>query len=260
MIRQSTVPIKKLALFFGIALLLVCGGVVAKNQLTAAEILKKGDDAAKANTTKIYLTQTVIAPSGDTRTFKMVSYAMGDNEKGLTEYLAPSQVKGMKILTLNSGDDIWSYFPSTNRVRKIASSARNMKVQGSDFSYDDMAMGRMSESWAGTVAGDEKVNDILCYRLALTPTARGPKSYGRITAWVSKSNFTTVRVLYFDKFGEQRKQLDMSDYRDIDGVKMPFLYTMTSLVDGGKTIMKVAHAEVNIKLSDTLFTESELKK
>lgn len=232
----------------------------AKTQLSAGEILKKSDDVGKSDTAKIYMTQTVIAPSGDKRTFKMVSYSKGQNEKGLTEYLAPSQVKGMKILTLNGGDDIWTYFPSTNRVRKIASSARNRKVQGSDFSYDDMAAGKMSESWKGRVTGEEKVNKTLCYKLSLIPTAKGPKSYQKVTAWISKKDYLTLRIVYYDNYGEKLKQLEIGDYRDIKGVKVPYAYTMINLLDGGKTIMKVAHVEVNLKLNNRLFSEAGLHK
>ncbi|MBN2528730.1 MAG: outer membrane lipoprotein-sorting protein [Deltaproteobacteria bacterium] len=259
--RFKRQPSRYVSISIALAVIFASAAVVGgKPPFSAADILQKVDDEARADTTKIYLTQTVYSPTGDQRSFKMVSYTKDDNEKGLTEYLAPSQVKGMKILTLNSGDDIWSYFPSTNRVRKIASSARNRKVQGSDFSYDDMAMGKMAKSWKGTLQGEEKLNETLCYKLVLTPTEKGPKSYKKTTVWISKTDFTTLRVLYFDKYGEQSKQLDMSDYRDVKGVKVPFLYTMTSLVDGGKTVMKVAHAEVNIKLSDSLFTETGLKK
>ncbi|MBN2341551.1 MAG: outer membrane lipoprotein-sorting protein [Deltaproteobacteria bacterium] len=249
-----------------VTILLLLSGVcvtraaLSKANLSAAEILAKVDAAAKADTSKVYMTQTVIAPSGDTRTFKMVTYSKGQNDKGLTEYLAPSQVKGMKILSLNEGDDIWTYFPSTNRVRKIASSARNRRVQGSDFSYEDMATGKMATSWQGTVFGEEKIGSVDCYKLALTPTSKGPKGYKKVTAWVSKRDSTSMRVLYFDKYGEKSKQLDIEDYHDVSGVKVPFKYTMTNLLDGGKTIMKVAHAEVNIKLDDSLFTESGLKK
>lgn len=233
---------------------------VANKTLSVQEILTKADAVSITETTKMYIVQTVISPSGDKRTFKMVSYSKGQSEKGLTEYLSPSQVKGMKILTLNNGDDIWSYFPTTNRVRKIASSARNRKVQGSDFSYEDMATGKMSESWRGGTVKQESLNGKVCYKMKLVPTAKGPKGYKFAYVWIDKSNFTLHRVLYFDRYGEKLKQLDLTNYESVDGVKMAFLYTMVNLLDGGKTIMKVAHAQVNIKLNDALFSQSELPK
>lgn len=224
------------------------------------EILRKVDAAGHMETGKMEVTQTIVTPSGDTRTFRMMSYSSGGNEKGLTEYLEPSQVKGMKILTLNDGDDIWTYFPSTNRVRKIASSARNRKVQGSDFTYDDMAMGKMARSWKGTVEGSEKIDGVDCHRLSLVPTASGPRSYSRAVAWVGKADSTIRKVVYYDLDGDKIKQLDMSGYKKIKGIWVPMEYTMTSLADGGKTVMKVNKVAVNPILDDSIFTEAGLSK
>jgi len=225
---------------------------------TAADILKQADEVAYAKTTRIELTQTVVAPDGEKRTFEMLSYSQDGNDKGLTEYLSPNQVRGMKILTLNDGDDIWVYFPRTNRTRKIASSARNRRVQGSDFTYDDMASGKMAKSWKGKVLGEEKVDGEVCYKLALKPTASGPKSYSKVVAWVDKASHTAAAIDYYDLDGDKIKRLTISDYKEINKVLVPHRYTMTNLVDGGKTVMKVKQAEVNVRLSIDLFTEAGL--
>lgn len=239
----------------GLALTLAASG---DQNPSAADILAQADAAGFAKTTRIELTQTVVAPDGEKRTFEMVSYSQNGNQKGLTEYLAPNQVRGMKILTLNDGDDIWVYFPRTNRVRKIASSARNRRVQGSDFTYDDMAMGKMAKSWQGQTLGSEKKNGVDCYKLALTPTSSGPKSYSKILAWVDKSNYTAVSIDYYDLDNEKSKRLDIAGYEKISDVLVPHKYAMTNLIDGGRTEMKVSKAEVNIRLEPGLFTEAGL--
>lgn len=226
----------------------------------ARSILEKVDAAGYMETGKMEVSQTIVTPSGDRRTFRMMSYSAGGNDKGLTEYLEPSQVAGMKILTLDDGDDIWTYFPRTNRVRKIASSARNRKVQGSDFTYDDMAMGKMAKSWKGKVAGGEKLDGTDCHKLVLTPTASGPKSYSKAIAWVSKTDSTVLRVEYYDLDGDETKRLNLSDYRKIKGVWVPMRYTMTNLLDGGKTVMKVNKVAVNPKLDTSIFTEAGLSR
>lgn len=239
----------------GLVIALVASG---EKTPSAADVLRKADEVGFAETTKIELTQTVVAPDGEKRTFEMVSYSQNGNEKGLTEYLAPNQVRGMKILTLNDGDDIWVYFPRTNRVRKIASSARNRKVQGSDFTYDDMASGKMAESWKGTVLGSEGRGGEECYKLSLKPTASGPKSYSKITAWIDKSSYTAVSIDYYDLDGDKVKRLDISDYKKISGVLIPHEYTMTNELDGGRTEMSVKSAKVNVSLAAGLFTEAGL--
>jgi len=226
----------------------------------AAAILKKVDAAGYTQSTRLKIIQKVITPQGDSRTFQLLSYSMNGNEKALTEYVAPEQVRGMKILTLRDGNDIWSFFPRTNRVRKLASSARNRKVQGSDFTYDDLAQGKMLKQWKGTVEGEASVAGKLCYRLNLTPTADGPKSYSKISMWVDKSASVPLRIDYYDLDGVLLKRLEIKNYKNVSGVLLPFDYVMTNLTDGGKTLMKVAGAEVNVKLDPVIFTEAGLSR
>ncbi len=40
---------------------------------------------------------------------------------------------------LNNADNIWTYFPRTKRVRKLASHAKKQKVQGGDFTFEDFS-------------------------------------------------------------------------------------------------------------------------
>ena len=242
------------------AALLSAGFALKANELTAVQILKKVDEAGHAKTTKMKVTQKVVTPSGDERIFKMISYTRNGSEQGLTEYVSPKQVMGMKILTLNDGNDIWTFFPKTNRTRKIASSARNRRVQGSDFSYDDMAAGKMVKKWTGKRLGTEKMAGKSCFKLALKPTEEGPQSYSKITAWVDEKTYTPVRIDYYDRDGDALKRLEISDYRQISGVHIPFAYKMTNLQDGGKTLMKVAEAQVNVALDTSLFNEAGLKR
>jgi outer membrane lipoprotein-sorting protein len=166
----------------------------------------------------------------------------------------------MKVLSLRDGNDIWSYFPRTNRVRKLASSARNRKVQGSDFTYDDMAQGKMIKQWQGVIVGEEKMAGNACFKLALTPTAEGPKSYRKIVIWVDKSLFTPLRIDYYDLDGYLLKRLEIKNYKKVSGVLIPHDYVMTNLTDGGKTLMKVVAAEVNVKLDPVIFTETGLAR
>ncbi len=243
-----------------IAALLGVPGVAGAQ--TAAEILKKVDAVGYTKSSKMTVSQKVITPGGDERTFGMTVYNKNGQEKGLTEYTSPKQVAGMKILSLQDGDEIWTYFPSSNRTRQLASSARNRRVQGSDFTYDDMATGKMSKQWTGKLLGEEKTAGKTCHKLALTPTKSGPKSYSKITLWVEKSTGTPVRIDYYDLDGEYIKRLDIGKYKKVSGVLVPCAYKMTNQEDGGKTLMKVDEESIriNLALDDALFTSAGLSQ
>ena len=242
--------------------LVICA-VIAPQTATAndaAAVLKKVDAAGFAKSTRMKVIQKVITPSGDSRTFQIVSYTENGNEKSLSHYVSPEQVRGMKVLSLRDGNDIWSYFPRTNRVRKLASSARNRKVQGSDFTYDDMAQGKMVKQWKGKVIGEESTAGKACLKLELFPTESGPKSYKRTLVWVEKKTFSPLRIDYYDEDNLLLKRLELKNYKTVSGVRIPHDYVMTNLTDGGKTLMKVVSAEVNVKLDPVLFTETGLAR
>ncbi len=226
----------------------------------ASAILAKADKAGLAKSSRMKVVQTIHTPSGDVREFKILSYSQGGNEKSLTEYVAPNQVRGMKILTLNDGDDIWSYFPRTNRTRKIASSARNRRVQGSDFTYDDMATGKLAAQWTGKMAGTETIEGHTCQKLLVAPTKKGPRSYKKAIMWIDSADYALRRIDYYDEDGDLQKRLVLGEYKKIGGVLVPHGYTMTNLSDGGRTTMKIVAAQVNVDLPEDLFSSASLGK
>ena len=243
------------ALFVFAGLLLVA---LPANAETVKEILQKVDKAVYTKTMRMDLVQVVTTPSGESRKFKMTSYSKNGTEQSLTEYTDPPRVNGMKILTLNDGDEIWTYFPKINRTRIIASSARNRRVQGSDFTYDDMALGKFEKNWTGKLGTEEKIAGKMCYKLIVKPTKTGPRSYSKAIMWVNKTNYTVVQTDYYDEDGEHSKQLQVGKYKKMGDVYVPFYYKMTNLLDGGKTEMKVSKAYINTNIDPNLFRKASL--
>ena len=108
---------------------------------TGDDIIQKANEVFTPQTSHSKSRLTIVTTSGDQRTFVFESWSQNKGEKNLVRYLEPSRVKGQAILMLNHADDIWSFFPRTQRVRKLASHAKKQKMQGSDFSYEDMGSG-----------------------------------------------------------------------------------------------------------------------
>ena len=98
---------------------------------------------------------------------------------------------------LNNGDDIWFYTPKTDRVRHIASSAKKQKVQGSDFSYEDMEMWDYKVDFKSSKLGNEKVNNSSCYKIELIPTESGPH-YSKMMAWIDQEKFVVLQFDYYE--------------------------------------------------------------
>jgi outer membrane lipoprotein-sorting protein len=100
-------------------------------------------------------------------------------------------------------------------------------------------------------AGKEKLGDREAYALTLTPTA-GPPSHLFIDAQ-SYLPIKAVVTLDVPELGSMEQATEFSDYRDVDGVKVPFKVHGTSSVQTFTIVVtKVAH---NVTIDPALFVK-----
>jgi outer membrane lipoprotein-sorting protein len=210
-------------------------------------------------TTKMIITTT----SKQKREFVFESYGKDKGEKSLIKYLSPKRVKGQTILMLNNADDIWMYFPRTNRVRKLATHAKKQKMEGSDFSYEDMGSGdAWTEDFISRLLEDDKISDIPCYRLELTIKEDSESGYSRMMMWINKENFVPLQIDYYDEDDPELhlKRLTVSDIRLIEDIPTPMKMVMVDLQDNTDTIMEYENITYKADLQDNLFTERGMKE
>ena len=244
-------------------LLLVCVSVSPGQELTGKDIIQKVNDNLNVETAWMKSKMTIITTSGSKRTFISESWSKDKGEKNLVRYLSPRRVKGQAILMLNNADDIWAYFPRTQRVRKLATHAKKQKMQGSDFSYEDMGSGdAFINDYIPKKLPDEKMEGYDCYKLELTRKADSDISYSRLIMWVIKENFLPVVIDYYEENNPARlqKRLIASDIRVIDGVSTAMKLVMHNKNDNTQTEMEILEVKYNIPLDDTMFSERNLKK
>ncbi len=230
---------------------------------TAEEIIQKVNDLMNVETVYSRSRMTITTTSGSKRTFVADSWSKNKGEKNLVRYLEPARVKGQAILMLNNADDIWVFFPRTQRVRKLASHAKKQKMQGSDFSYEDMGSGdAFINDFDPVRQEDEKKEGYDCYTLELDRRQGSDVSYGKLKLWVIKDNFIPVVIDYYDEDAPDRvmKTLTQSDLRIIDGIPTAFKYVMINRNDNTQTEMELLEVKYHIDLEDSIFTERELKK
>ncbi|NHZ87007.1 MAG: outer membrane lipoprotein-sorting protein, partial [Planctomycetia bacterium] len=95
---------------------------------TGQEIVEKMSEIMTQENSKATITQTITTSSGKKRIFEFEMFTANEGEKTVMRYLKPSAARGQAFLMLNNADDIWTYFPRTKRIRKLASSSKNQKV------------------------------------------------------------------------------------------------------------------------------------
>ncbi len=232
-------------------------------ELTAVDIIIRVNDTMNRPTVMATTKMIITTTSKQKREFVFESYSKDNGEKSLIKYLSPKRVKGQTILMLNNADDIWMYFPRTNRVRKLATHAKKQKMEGSDFSYEDMGSGdAWTEDFISRLLEDEKIDDISCYRLELTIKEDAESGYSRMVMRINKENFVPLQIDYYDEDDPELhlKRLTISNIRMIEDIPTPMKMVMVDLQDNTDTIMEYENITYKADLPDKLFTERGMKE
>ena len=244
-------------LFLFLSQVLIC------EELTAEDIINKVNELFSIDSSYGKAKMVIVTTSGKRRTFIYDTWQKNKGEKNLVRYLEPSRVKGQAVLMLNNADDIWMYFPRTQRVRKMATHAKKQKMQGGDFSYEDMGSGdAFIEKFSSKRLKDEKMEGQECYKIELTRKPGSDISYSRLMMWVIKENYVPVVIDYYDEDDPTHleKRLVESDIRVIDGIPTAMKVVMYNKEKNKKTELELLEVKYNVKLDDKMFTERGLKK
>jgi outer membrane lipoprotein-sorting protein len=243
--------------------LVFLSGLSAQGAEDATQIVRQANDVLNQETAFAKMKMTIVTTSGDTRELFFDSWMKDRGAKTLIRYTAPPRVKGQAMLLLNSAADIWSYFPRTRRVRKLASHAKKQKMQGSDFSYEDMGSGdSFVTDFSHRLLGEESVDGHTCYKVELLKKEGTDSSYSRIFIWVEKERFVVWRLDYYDENEPDvlAKRLTVSEVKVVDGVPTPMVMVMHNQLDGTETSQEFLEVSYNIKLDDAIFTERGLEE
>ena len=251
------------SLFVPLILSLIFAFSLHSQELTGDRIVEKVNDQINQETCYAMAKMTIITSSGKERTFEYESWSKDRGEKNLIRYLSPRRVKDQATLMLNHADDIWMFFPRTQRVRKLATHAKKQKMEGSDFSYEDMGSGDIFvKDFTAKRLKDEKIEGHDCYNVELLRKKESDSAYSRMIMWVVKENFVPIVIDYYNEGdpGLHLKRLVQSDIRVIDGIPTAMKMIMYDKNDNTHTDMEFLEVRYNTPLKDELFSERGLKK
>ncbi|MCF7823910.1 MAG: outer membrane lipoprotein-sorting protein [Candidatus Marinimicrobia bacterium] len=227
----------------------------------AVKIIKTVTEIMSPENMKSIGTQTITTSSGKQRTFEFESYTGGKGESSLTRYTKPASIRGQAFLTLNNANDIWTYFPRTKRVRKLASHAKKQKVQGSDFTYEDMGGGDVFlKKFIPKYLGEENKNEALCWKVELIGIQEEEPPYPRIIMWARKSDYAPVYLDYYDESGFNMKSLSLEDIKDVEGYPTAMKMIMTDHKERSSTSMETLEVTYKWEPPKDFFSERNLQK
>jgi len=223
--------------------------------LDGDQILQKVEDAMDAAKTRTaHVKLTLKDKSGATKTREMKILQKG-KDKRLFAFISPADVKGVAFLVL-SDDETYLYTPEFDKIRRIASSAKNEDFMGTDFSYSDLSKGDYPKKYSGKLVKE----DANVYHIECTPKPGSESDYGKVEMEVDKVSFMPVKVVMFDKSKKLHKVLTSGKIEKIDGYWTTKKMTMEDKKKNHSTEMEMIELKHDADVPDSSFSKRNLKK
>jgi outer membrane lipoprotein-sorting protein len=242
--------------FFVLALA-ACGLLPGAQEENANDILKK-IDRNRVSGNKVILSEMIIHGRRGSRTMRIKSWIQG-TDKSFSEYLDPPRERGTKMLKL--GNQLWTYYPSSDRIILIAGHMLRQSVMGSDLSYEDMLEDpRLEGTHEVTAAGEEPLLDRPCLVLHLV-AKKADAAYPTRRLWVDKERFTVLKEELFARSGKLLKTTTVESVRRFGNRWIPDRVRFKDMMSEGQGTEFVIHAiEFDTPIPDVLFSKAALKK
>jgi hypothetical protein len=181
--------------------------------------------------------------------------------KTLVKYTAPRDVRNsgyLIIRKLGEPADQFVYLKSSRRVRRVS---MGESIMGTDFSLEDIVPRSIEASdYVRTV--DEKVGDVPCYVVEVTPKPDSDSEYSRLLVYVEKEHFVMLRTRYWSRDGVEVKEFNApaSTLEEVRGVWIAREGTMKSLINGTTTTLYIDEIDPQAPTRDSIFSVSNLQR
>ena len=217
---------------------------------TGAEWLQKIDQQNKIDSAHMRLSLEVTDSKGRTATRKMEIWQLGDHSR-LVRMQEPARLKGISLL-IQGQDNLHLFLPEYPPARRVLNSNRSDAFLGTDFAIDDLARMQYSSQYSAEYKGKEEGG----HHLLLSPLE--DKKHQQAELWCNDSGHV-LEIIHYNKKGIADRQLQFSEYKEINGVQLAHLVIVTDLRNKQNTRGKLESAEVNIDIYPEIFTVSNLE-
>ncbi len=214
--------------------------------MTAEQILEKSIEAAGGRAAMEKITSTVSKSAIDVTfagvTATAVAYAKAPNKRALA-----ITVEGYgDIREGYDGAAAWGESPEAG----LRDFTGDRLEQAKRLAVFNAALKWREVYPKAEVKGMEKLNDRDVWVVVLTPATGKP-----VTEYFDAETFLPVRQVMsvVGDQGEYEATNDTSDYREVDGVKVPFVIRQTSPM--GDIVIKVSEVKNNVPIEDTVFAK-----
>ncbi|CAN5689548.1 hypothetical protein BH10BAC3_BH10BAC3_25780 [soil metagenome] len=165
----------------------------------------------------------------------------GAHNKGTRQDITFSGMSGYEIYTPTEG---WAYMPFQGQTKPEAKTADEVKRMLDDLDLQGNLIDYKAKGHTIEYLGKEDVEGTDCYKLKVTRKNSGDQTY-----FIDPASYMIVRIVSKTQAAGQEMEVtvDLSDYRDVDGLKMPFGIAQQF----GNVV--ITDIKINVPVDDALF-------
>lgn len=212
-------------------------------------VLAKVDSVTRLKSAEMTLQLEVLRPNGSS-VQRSLKIWQAENDARLVRLTAPSRLKGVGLL-VSSDDQLHMFLPQYPPSRRVVGSSRADSFMGTDFAIDDLA--RLS--YAQTYHAEIKTQSPEKVILSLTPKEKE----GQAGELHIDSEHRILQHIHFTQKGEVDRDIQMNDYRQIDGVWLAHTVEVTDTSSKRKTIGTLSDVQINQAIPAETFTLQHLE-
>lgn len=225
----------------------------------AMEIVKRADTKFKGEKSNYSEMEMTIVRPKYKRTLEFKSWAE-TTENSLTLITAPAKEKGQSFL--KSGNNMWSWNPTIQRLIKLPPSMMSQGWMGSDYSNDDILKeSSIVVDYTHTLKGEEIIDGHKCYIIDLIPLEEADVVWGKIVLWITNDDYLNLKSEYYDEEFYLVKTHLAYNIKTFDDRTLPSIMEIIPAdEDGNKTIVSINDMKFNIKLDNNFFSQQNMKR
>ena len=245
---------RKISLFFVVSLLpTILPAQDAKDIVRRADTKYNGEKSSYSE-----MTMTIVRPKYK-RSVQFKNWALTGGD-ALTFVTAPAKEKGQSFL--KSGNNLWSWNPTIQRLIKLPPSMMSQGWMGSDFSNDDILKeSSLVKDYTHKMLKTETVNGLKCYKIELTPLEEAGVVWGKINLWISVDEYFELKSEFYDEDGYLVKTHVASKIVTLDDRRLPSVMEIIPADEpGNKTVVIITKMKFNIPIAAHFFTQQNMKR
>jgi hypothetical protein len=182
-------------------------------------------------------------------------------DKSLVVFDTPRDIEGTALLShakILDPDDQWLYLPALKRVKRISSSNKSGPFVGSEFAFEDFTSLELNK-FDYTYVGEEPCGDLVCDVLERTPRYEN-SGYTKQVSFVDQVDYQIRKVEFYDRRGDLLKVLELTDYRNYNGIWRAHKLSMSNVQTNKQTDLIYGEYTFDNGLAENDFVKGRLSR